>query len=125
MAKVVSEKRSGENWQCLELLTDPDGNAYTQSGVDAVAVSVFDLAAQDPTTDLFLGAQPAVSDVFFNSLQTDSGWDLPDGFNFKHIVLPADLGAAVPPGHTAKVIYDVTTIEDGVRQVARYVVVVS
>ena len=123
-ARLESTAYASEPWQTLDLLADPDGDAYTQSGIAAVTCAVYDLSSSTPATDLFVGTQPSASN-FFNTLQTDSGWNRPDGFNFKHIVAPADLNGAINGGHVFKVVYTIETVLDLTRVLEHLVTVLS
>lgn len=124
LAEMRTPVRPSESWQTTALLADPNDAAFTQSGIDGVTVSVFDESV-DPSENLWAATQPAVSAVFFNTLQTGSGWDLPSGFNFKHIVTPTDLNAAINGAHTYRVRYDVATVLHGARVIQAYFVVVA
>lgn len=121
LADLVSTKRTSESWTSLVLLNDANGAAYTQSGIDSISVSVYDLSSYTPRTDLWVGLTPAVSSVIFDTLQTSDGWDLPNGFNFKHTIAPADLSGTPEVGHTFNVIYTVGTILDGIRVIEHLV----
>lgn len=115
LADLLQSARAGEPWTTLALLDDPQDAAYTQSGISSVSVAVYDLSSATPTSDLWVGLAPAVATVFFDTLQTSDGWDLPDGFNFKHIVYPTDINGAVNGGHTFKLVYTIVTQLDGTR----------
>jgi hypothetical protein len=115
LADLLQTVRVGEPWTTLVLLDDPQDAAYTQSGINAVSVAVYDVSSATPTVDLWVGLAPAVSSVFFDTLQTSDGWDLPDGFNFKHTIQPTDLNGAINGGHLFKVVYTIETVLDGLR----------
>lgn len=126
LAELQSSMRAGENFPAtLALLCDPNDSAYTQSGINAVSVSVYDESSTTPITDLWVSTQPAVSDVIYDTLQTGSGWDLPTGFNFKHVVLPTDLNAAVNGGHVFKLVYTIQSILHGTRIIEHFVTVAA
>lgn len=125
LADLLTAYRAGESWLTLALLNDPNDAAYTQSGINAVTVAVYDESSSTPTTNLWISTQPTPAAVFFNTLQTGFGWDLPDGFNFKHIVTPLDLNAAINAGHTFTVRYTVDTVLFGTRVFKNRVVVLA
>lgn len=121
-ADALSLYAAGESWQTLWLLNDPDDAAYTQSGISSVSVGVTD--ESDPSLgELFVGTQPTVSATFYDTLQTGSGWNKTPGFNFKHIVAPADVLGGVQGGHVYRVTYTVETQLDGARVVRNRVTV--
>lgn len=88
---IRSVYADGENWKTLYRLTDSAGTAYTQNGITSVVVTVYDMSV-DEATDLYVLDDPAVSAVFYDTLQTSDGWDQDSyGFNFKHVITPTDL----------------------------------
>lgn len=121
LAELYSVRGIGESWPALALIADPDDAALTQSGVDAVTVAVYDLP--DTDTNLWAVTQPAVSAVFYNTLQTGSGWNRTPGFNFKHIVDPDELSGAIVGGHTYLARYTIATVLHGARTFDHYVTV--
>lgn len=132
MPTIRSVYRDGENWLTLYRLTDDAGMAYAPGSISAVDVKVTD-ESNDPATDIYLLANPAVGTVFFSSFQTDYGWDQDDiGYNFRHIIPPraatpataaAPLSVAGEGGHVYKIDYSVTTNTDGVRHIVNFVTV--
>ncbi len=62
----------------------------------SIQLKVFDSESSDSPPTEVASRDIVVNDTVFDTLQTDSGWDLvadPDGFNFKVEVLPADVPA--------------------------------
>lgn len=73
----------------------------TQASITSILLRVYDKENPPSTTAIDDAAVVAArtlvkTDVVFDTLQTDSGWDTSedaDGFNFKVEILPADLPA--------------------------------
>lgn len=62
----------------------------------SIQLKVYDADSSDSPPTEIASREIVVADTVFDTLQTDSGWDLvadPDGFNFKVEVLPADVPA--------------------------------
>ena len=79
--------------------------AAQQSEITSITCKVFDLDSDTPTTAIITPAI-TVSDVIFNSLQTDARWTVDStGFNFRHELL----ATAFPTGqHRYRVEYKIT-----------------
>ncbi len=88
-----------------------DGSNITQSSVTAVTYAVYELDEYgDKVKEITAPAGLTVSDVVFNSLQTNAHWDADStGYNFRHD-LPA---ASLPEAKTYQVEYRFTPAGGG------------
>ena len=69
----------------LARILNEDGNAITQSAISSIACNVYDLNDTDGSATLTPSI--TISDVIFDSLQTDSIWQVDgSGYNFKNSV---------------------------------------
>ncbi len=88
------------------LLAPDDGDPLVQADLSAIVWSLFDLDA-DPRTAIVDGATLTISNVIFDTLQTDSRWTADDvGYNFAHQVPSANLATG---GHTFRAEYKFTS----------------
>lgn len=85
-----------------------NGSNATQAGISSITYSVFDLSSRTPTTPItgHDAAALTVSQVIFDTLQTDGRWSEDStGYNFRHEVA----ATAFPTGgHRYRIEYRIT-----------------
>lgn len=101
MSAVHSVQFTYEDSSCFLLarIRNIDGALLTRAVLATINLRVYDSDNPPETEDeddpaVVAARDLVINTVVFDSLQTDSGWDLekdPDGFNFKVEVLPTDV----------------------------------
>lgn len=82
------------------------GTAITQASLTSIHYSLFDTNGATPETAVVAGTSLTVSDVVFDTLQTDARWTQDaTGYNFRHTIAASVLAA---PAHLYRAEYKFT-----------------
>ena len=93
---IYGTVHKGGTTTCMARVVGEDATAIDQATVDTAAYSVFLLDEHDPDSRTVIDGHDneslTVSQIIFNSLQTDDRWTIDDvGYNFRHTI---DISAA-------------------------------
>ena len=97
----------------LARVVGADGTPVNQADIASVQYGVYLLDNDDPDAETVVtghdGVSIGVSSLIFDTLQTDSVWDVDEtGYNFKHVLDVSANQAFAVAGRTYRIVFELT-----------------